>query len=322
MKRKIIFFLNFILFISLFSCSGKHKVSDSDSSANADLMKASDSISADSIVEPEKPLLRTTSEILEYINNSPDKEKYEKGIIPAMAEDVPKYAAKLLNNDKDGFLIVDKNTMKCYRYDVYGVLQESVGIACARPYGSKHKRRDNRTPEGFFEIEGIYDSTDWLYTDDDGNTSEVKGQFGPRFMRVKNPVSSQIGIHGTCSPWSIGGRRSHGCIRMTNENILRFAEICKAGWPVIISPGPYDMAVNEEEGYDIPSVSVLPGKPRCKASKRLPGSYEKKNAEQESVKNDSIENHEENQNIEIRENKEINDIEEQKEAHKVEENDA
>ena len=70
-----------------------------------------------------------------------------------------------------------------------------TAMACAKNYGTKHKKADSRTPEGFFEVEGIYNSTDWLYTDDDGVTSKKKGQFGPRFIRLKIPVTSQIGIH-------------------------------------------------------------------------------------------------------------------------------
>ncbi len=243
----------------------------------------------DTLVEETEPepevapvVLNTTDEILRAMASSADSAAYARGILPQMARDVPEYAGCLLANEEEGFLIVDKATMKLYRYDRYGVEQERVGVAVAKPYGSKHKRRDNRTPEGYFTIEGIYNSTDWLYTDDDGNTSDVKGQFGPRFMRLRTPVSSQIGIHGTVAPWSIGGRRSHGCIRMTNENILRFAEICRPGWPVIVSPGPKDMAVNEEEGYDIPSVPVIPGRPRCKAAAVSPNAAKPEPKETES----------------------------------------
>ncbi len=248
----------------------------------------------DTLVEETEPepevapvVLNTTDEILRAMASSADSAAYARGILPQMARDVPEYAGRLLANEEEGFLIVDKATMKLYRYDRYGVEQERVGVAVAKPYGSKHKRRDNRTPEGYFTIEGIYNSTDWLYTDDDGNTSDVKGQFGPRFMRLRTPVSSQIGIHGTVAPWSIGGRRSHGCIRMTNENILRFAEICRPGWPVIVSPGPKDMAVNEEEGYDIPSVPVIPGRPRCKAAAVSPNAAKPETKETES-KPDSL----------------------------------
>lgn len=255
--------------LGLAGCKGSHHSEASDSAVAYDTVMPDTLVAEEDTIPKKMPLLRRTDEILEAMEESPDHARYAQGILPQMAKDVPEYAGKLLVNEADGFLIVDKNTMKLYRYDRYGVEQERVGIACAKNFGSKHKRRDGRTPEGYFTIEGIYDSTEWLFTDDDGNTSEVKGQFGPRYMRLRTPVSSQIGIHGTVAPWSIGGRRSHGCIRMTNENILRFAEICKAGWPVIVSPGPKDMAINEEEGYDIPSVAVVPGRPRCKPGKRV-----------------------------------------------------
>lgn len=256
----------FFMGLFLFSCGRGAGSSSADDSAAGSIHDSvmSDTLAEESDTVPPSLNLTTTEEILDYIANSEERERYEKGIIPQMARDVPEYASKLMDNQEDGFLIVDKNTMKIYRYDRWGVEVERVGMACSKPYGTKHKRADNRTPEGYFTIEGIYDSTDWLFTDDDGVTSDVKGQFGPRFMRLRTPVSSQIGIHGTVAPWSIGGRRSHGCIRMTNENILRFAEICKPGWPVIVSPGPRDMRVNEDEGYDIPSVAVIPGIPRCK----------------------------------------------------------
>lgn len=37
-----------------------------------------------------------------------------------------------------------------------------------------------------------------------------------------------------------------------------------SGMPVIITPGRKDMAVNAEEGFEIPSISTVPGKPHLK----------------------------------------------------------
>lgn len=291
--RVFFYFLAFVICAS--SCGSKSTSSDTDEIREYDSL--SDSIlkeEAEDTVKKEVPThIRSKSEIFDYIRNSPDREKYEAGIIPTIAEYVPEYASRLLDNTENGFLIVDKNTMKLYRYDKYGVEQERVGIACARNYGTKHKKADSRTPEGFFSISGIYDSTDWLYTDDDGKTSPVKGQFGPRYMRLATPITSQVGIHGTVAPWSIGGRRSHGCIRMTNENILRIHKLCSPGMPVIVSPGPKDMAVNEFEGYYVPAVPVVKGGRPCVAGKL--SDYEKEklqnNAKPES-ENDSIKNNE------------------------------
>ena len=180
-----------------------------------------------------------------------------------MASEELDYAEKLLNNEYDRFIVVDKASMKVILYSRYGEVLKKYGMACAKNYGTKHRKADSRTPEGFFTAEGIYDSTDWLFTDDNGVTSPKKGQFGPRFVRLKCPNTSQIGIHGTVAPWSIGHRASHGCIRLTNENILELVEYVQIGMPIIVSPGPKDMAVNESEGFSIASITTLPGGKRA-----------------------------------------------------------
>lgn len=224
----------------------------------------------------------SSGEALEYMRRSPERDRYMAGILPQMAKDQLDYCVRLLNNTHDGFIVVDKDRMKVILFDRYGVERHSYGMACAKNYGSKHKKADSRTPEGFFEVEGIYDSTDWLFTDDNGVQSPKKGQFGPRFIRLKTPISSQIGIHGTCAPWSIGGRSSHGCIRITNENILELVKLVEKGMPVIVSPGRKDMAVNMREGYDIPSISTLPGRARACAKEPAPEELSVK-AESDSV---------------------------------------
>jgi hypothetical protein len=44
----------------------------------------------------------------------------------------------------------------------------------------------------------------------------------------------QIGIHGTNQPAAIGRFVSHGCIRLTNRNIVRLARMLPLGTPVAI----------------------------------------------------------------------------------------
>lgn len=192
--------------------------------------------------------------------NSPDREKYEEGIFMRMAKENLPYLKKLLKNEYSRFLVVDKGKMYVFLYDKYGRKERAYRMACAKNFGTKHKKADSRTPEGFFSVEGIYDSTDWLFTDDNGKTSKKKGQFGPRFIRIRIPNTSQIGIHGTCAPWSIGSRASHGCIRITNEHIMELVGLVEPGMPVIIIPGSRDMRVNADEGYDIPTITT-DGKP-------------------------------------------------------------
>lgn len=221
--------------------------------------------------KPERRVLSfsTVSEALGHMRESGHWERYSNGIIPTMAYENIGYAVKLLNNEYDRFIIVDKATMKVILYNKYGEVLKKYGMACAKNYGTKHRKADSRTPEGFFTAEGIYDSTDWLFTDDNGVTSKKKGQFGPRFVRLRCPNTSQIGIHGTVAPWSIGHRVSHGCIRLTNENILDLVQYVQVGMPVIVSPGPRDMAVNESEGYYISSVTTIPGRKRAEPHRKV-----------------------------------------------------
>ena len=250
--------LTTLFIISLTACGPSDKTGTADSIVDTttyDTAMPVDTIPVDTI-PPAPGRFATTQEALDYMQNSPYREKYEAGILPRMARENLPYTNKLLNSTYSRFLVVDKGKMKVQVYDCYGRKEVEYGIACAKNFGTKHEKGDSRTPEGFFSVEGIYDSTDWLFTDDNGVTSPKKGQFGPRFIRLRIPTTSQIGIHGTCAPWSIGSRASHGCIRVTNENILKLVEIVEVGMPVIVNPGSRDMRVNLEEGYDVPYITT------------------------------------------------------------------
>ena len=250
--------LTTLLIVSLTACGPSDKTGTADSIVDTttyDTAMPVDTIPADTI-PPAPGRFATSQKALDYMQNSPYREKYEAGILPRMARENLPYTNKLLNSTYSRFLVVDKGKMKVQVYDCYGRKEIEYGIACAKNFGTKHEKGDSRTPEGFFSVEGIYDSTDWLFTDDNGVTSPKKGQFGPRFIRLRIPTTSQIGIHGTCAPWSIGSRASHGCIRVTNENILKLVEIVEVGMPVIVNPGSRDMRVNLEEGYDVPYITT------------------------------------------------------------------
>lgn len=252
MNKKLagIAFLAFILTLAFNSCSGnsKGKGSDSTDSIIAEAQKPKDPQPGDSTFH-----FKDTNEILHYLDTTKDAAKYKGGIIPVIAREVPDYADKLIYelHKYDRFIVVDKASMRVILYDKYGQVMKSYGMACAKNYGTKHKKADSRTPEGFFSLEGKYDSTNWYFTNDWGYTSKVRGVFGPRFLRLKTPVTRQIGIHGTGSPGSIGKRVSHGCIRITNENILELHGLVEPGIPIIVLPGPKDREVNRKEGYNI-----------------------------------------------------------------------
>lgn len=60
------------------------------------------------------------------------------------------------------------------------------------------------------------------------------------YSRVLNEYAGgngRVAIHGTSVPALIGSRASHGCIRMTNADVLRLARLVRPGTPVRITAG-------------------------------------------------------------------------------------
>ena len=194
-----------------------------------------------------------------WMNASANSDKYNSGILPRMADESLKYVENIVNSDSPNFIIVDKGSMRVYLYDRYGRAIQNWGMACARNYGNKKKKGDCRTPEGYYVNDGIFESSTWPYINDQGVRAGGPGTYGPRFIRVKHAkFPGAVGIHGTSAPGSIGRRCSHGCIRMKNADVLELAAQISKGVPIIINPGPRDMAVNEKEDTPVPVVSVTP----------------------------------------------------------------
>ena len=261
----------------LILCSCERKISKSAlSGADVDtvaIIDTVDTIIVDTVeidTLPPRKYFHDSISALKFVKSEEYRNSYKGSIIPQMIKDYFPYAQKLLNSKYQRFIVVDKYSMRVMLFDRMGRLERAYKMACARNYGTKHEKGDERTPEGFFSVENIYDSTDWLFVDDDGKKSDIKGQFGPRFIRLRIPGTSQIGIHGTCSPRSIGWRCSHGCIRITNEQIMELVELVEPGMPVIVNPGRRDTKTNLEEGFDVPWISVAPDTARYRKPKFTP----------------------------------------------------
>lgn len=288
-------FLSAALLLGCFSC-GRHSsigTSDGDTVREPiDSMAVAaakiDSVEKNGGEAPPEIKFNSSEEALDFMHKSGHWSEYETGILPRMASENLEYCGKLLNNTKKHFIIVDKASMKVILYDRYGNKKLAYGMDCGSNYGTKHRKADRRTVDGYFTAEGIYDSTDWLYTNDNGYTSPARGQFGPRFIRLKTPVTRSIGIHGTSAPRSIGRRASHGCIRILNQNILELVKYAEKDMPIIVSPSERDKAVNDREGYDIPMVytgeePLASSKPSKESDKKKKGVVHKK----DSVKNET-----------------------------------
>ncbi|MCC8036591.1 MAG: L,D-transpeptidase family protein [Bacteroidales bacterium] len=202
------------------------------------------------------PVPRDTEGMLRWMRESKDSAEFAQGILPRMAQEQPQYCYTVLTSPHPRFIVVDKRRMRVLLFSRTGLQLNQYKMACGRKYGTKQEKGDCRTPEGLLSVKGVYDSTDWLYTDDEGYTSPIKGQFGPRFIRLQTIRGRwlPVGIHGTCAPWSLGNRSSHGCIRIHNDSILKLAELVDSGMLVIVNPGRRDMIENVIAGHDIPAI--------------------------------------------------------------------
>ena len=130
-------------------------------------------------------------------------------------------------------IVVSKQKMTLTVYDENDKVLLQTKISCGKNFGNKTRRGDKKTPEGTFKINMIQESSSWTWDFKDGR-GKIKGAYGPYFLRLKTPITTMIGIHGTCYPELIGTRTSSGCIRIHNDVILKLVKLVKIGTPVTI----------------------------------------------------------------------------------------
>ena len=230
--------------------------------------------------EYDKNSFASAEDAIAFMENSGHWDKYSQGILPQMTGESLKYAQKLINSPYERFIVVDKERMLVILYDKYGRVEKEYKMACAKNYGTKQGEWDSRTPEGFFSAQGVYDSTDWLFKDKNGKVSQKRGQYGPRFIRLKN--GKGVGIHGTCSPGALGRRVSHGCIRIHNDNILELVEYVEKGMPIIVSPSKRDARVNKNAGIEVDKIST-----KIKSGNKEEQTESKVDSAKSTIKSDS-----------------------------------
>lgn len=166
-----------------------------------------------------------------YINdaNTPSEEEIGE-IMDTAKQEKPKVREEL----QGLHIYVSKTTMQLYVLDKSDSIIFQCGIACGLRRGNKQEKGDYKTPEGDFHISGMFNSTDWIHHTKDGR--DVKGCYGPHFLRLSTGRFGGIGIHGTNSPRSIGHRASEGCVRVHSDNIITlFEKYAYNGMPVTVS---------------------------------------------------------------------------------------
>jgi len=146
-----------------------------------------------------------------------------------------------LNNIKhSSFIIINKQEMMLYHYNFKSELLQKSKIACGKKFGNKDKIGDNKTPEGVFRIVETETASHWSHDFKDGK-GEIKGAYGPFFIRLDVPGQKGIGIHGTHDPNSIGSRASEGCVRMHNDELVNLVNNISTASLVVITPSQSDI---------------------------------------------------------------------------------
>lgn len=153
------------------------------------------------------------------------------------------YDKKISKIQKVSLIIIDKGDMSLKVYDPQGDVIKQYGIGVGKNYGSKQNRGDYRTPEGVFRVQEIQDASTWRHDFGDGK-GEIRGAYGPYFIRLYTPPHQGIGIHGTHDPASIGTRCTEGCIRLENDNVKELKEMVYPGLPVVVLPSENDIEAN------------------------------------------------------------------------------
>lgn len=119
-------------------------------------------------------------------------------------------------------VVVDTSAKRLTAYDGSAVVMDSpIGVGVGR----------TPTPTGTFFIDGAV------------RLANPNGPYGTHQLSVagfSNVLTSfgggngQIAIHGTNQPARVGSAVSNGCVRMTNDEITRLAEMVPVGTPVEI----------------------------------------------------------------------------------------
>jgi lipoprotein-anchoring transpeptidase ErfK/SrfK len=149
--------------------------------------------------------------------------------LPAAGQDVKSGAAK----SEAAKVVVSKKASVLMVYDQDGQILFYAPVTS----GSEH----DPLPLGTWAITSVvrnptYNYNPDLFWDADQADAKVKIAAGPNgpvgvvWMGINVP---HYGIHGIAEPGEVGHSQSHGCVRMTNWDATRVADLVKVGTPVV-----------------------------------------------------------------------------------------
>ena len=101
------------------------------------------------------------------------------------------------------------------------------------------------TPTGLFEVTELRYMPTWVNPAPDGWGADMPesippGPSNPLGLRAINWSADGIRFHGTSATYSLGYNASHGCVRMSNEDVIELYDMVEVGTPIVsVFTGPW-----------------------------------------------------------------------------------
>lgn len=162
-------------------------------------------------------------------------------------------------HDFDKVLLVRIGENKLYLYED-GKITHTWSVATGQP--------EYPTPTGLFEVTEKRYMPTWINPSPDTWGASMPAEIPPGLsnplgLRAINWSAPAIRFHGTQAIYSLGYNASHGCVRMSNNDVIELYDLIDVGTPIVstvVSPlrplyaaAPDPIVVPEDSGNDRPA---------------------------------------------------------------------
>ncbi|MDP9069415.1 MAG: L,D-transpeptidase/peptidoglycan binding protein [Actinomycetota bacterium] len=136
---------------------------------------------------------------------------------------------KVTEDAFDQILLVRIGENKLYLYED-GAIQREWTVATGQP--------EYMTPTGLYEVTELRYEPTWVNPAPDtwgANMPESipPGPNNPLGVRAINWSAPAIRFHGTSAEYSLGYNASHGCVRMSNSDVIELYDLVEVGTPIV-----------------------------------------------------------------------------------------
>jgi lipoprotein-anchoring transpeptidase ErfK/SrfK len=134
------------------------------------------------------------------------------------------------------YVLLKLGERRVYWVDEASGARESFPVAIGQPKWP--------TPTGRFSVAEMVENPDFLRFDFSNPTKKPFGRIPPgpnnplglRWIAFANAHGWTVGFHGTAKTSVLGRAVSHGCVRMSNPDVVKLYSRVKIGTPVIVEP--------------------------------------------------------------------------------------